>query len=251
MNHDVETIRRLVAEVIGRLQAPPDAASRPAAASTAPASAHGHSQQAAGVVLADAVITLATLERIPAGTKRATHAAKAVVTPSAREFARDTGLELVRGTATATASRPSSPFLVAQAECDGAGKSRCAAIARSVPDAQQVPATGLADVVSAVTAHACRDGGRAVVLCGRPAVAVALANRSAGVRAVSARDPASLLAAIAECAANVIVIDPKTFPATAAERVCGEFSRREYGPPPRELAGPAPAPCSCKGHGHP
>jgi hypothetical protein len=118
-----------------------------------------------------------------------------------------------------------------------------------VPGAQQLPATGLADVVAAIATHTSRDGARGCLLSGRPAAAVVLANRSPGVRAVTARDAAGLLAAATECSANLVIVDPKAFSAVSLDRVCGEFARRDLGPAPAELAA-APTPCACKTHAH-
>ncbi|NDC53680.1 MAG: hypothetical protein EBZ74_05160 [Planctomycetia bacterium] len=247
MTHDPETIRRLVAEVIARITAP---AAAPQAAAPATASTSGQPQATSGVVLADKVVTLASLERLPAGTARIVVAATAVITPSAREHARDSGIEIVRGGAAATAKQQASrPFIVAHAECGADAAGRCATIVRHVPGAQQLPATGLADVVAALATHAARDGARAILLSGRPAAAAVLANRSAGLRAVTARDAAGLLAAAAECSANLLVVDPQVFSAVALERVSGEFARRDLGPAPAELAA-APTPCACTGHAH-
>ncbi len=249
MNHDPETIRRLVAEVIARITTP--AASPAAAAPTvAPTSTYGQPQVSGGVALTDKVVTLASLERLPAGTARVVVAATAVITPSAREHASDAGIEIVRGGAPAAAKQPASrPFVVAHADCGSDAAGRCATIARSVPGAQQLPATGLADVVVAIATHASRDGARGLLLSGRPAAAVVLANRSPGLRAVTARDAAGLLAAATECSANLVVVDPKAFSAASLDRVCGEFARRDLGPAPAELAA-APTPCACKGHPH-
>lgn len=247
MNHDPETIRRLVAEVIARITAPAAASAAPA---PAPASTYGQPQAAGGVALADKVVTLASLERLPAGTARVVVAATAVITPSAREHARDAGIEIVRGSAAAATKQATSrPFVVAHADCGGDAAGRCATIVRSVPGAQQLPATGLADVVGAIATHASRDGARGLLLSSRPAAAVVLANRAPGLRAVTARDAASLLAAAAECSANLVVVDPKAFSAVSLDRVCGEFARRDLGPAPAELAA-APTPCACKGHAH-
>jgi hypothetical protein len=247
MTHDPETIRRLVAEVIARITAP--AVASPAAAPAA-ASTSGRPQAAADAALADKVVTLATLERLPAGTARVVVAATAVITPSAREHARDAGIEIVRGSAAAAATQPASrPFIVAHAECGGDPAGRCATIARNVPGAWQLPATGLADVVAAIATHASRDGARGCLLSGRPAAAVVLANRSPGLRAVTARDAAGLLAAAAECSANLLIVDPRAFSAVSLDRVCGEFARRDLGPAPADLAA-VPSPCACKGHAH-
>lgn len=246
MTHDPETIRRLVAEVIARITAP--AAAQPAAWATA--STCGQPQAGGGVAIADKVVTLATLERLPAGTARVVVAATAVITPSAREHARDSGMEIVRGgAAAATKHQASRPFIVAHAECGGDPAGRCATIARNVPGAWQLPATGLADVMAAIATHASRDGARGLLLSGRPAAAVVLANRSPGLRAVTARDAAGLLAAAVECSANLLIVDPKAFSALSLDRVCGEFARRDLGPAPAELAA-APTPCACKGHAH-
>jgi len=242
VNHDPETIRRLVAEVIARVTA---SAAPPAARP----SASGQPQAAGSVALAEKVVTLASLERLPAGTGRIVVAAAAVVTPSARERARDAGIEIVRGAAPASSAKAARPFIVAHAGCGGDAAGRCATIARSIPGSQQLPATGLADVVASLATHASRDGARAVLLCNLPAAAVVLANRSPSLRAVTARDSATLLTAAVECSANLLVIDPKAFSALSLDRVCGEFSRRDLGPAPAELAA-APTPCACKGHTH-
>ena len=89
MTLDAETVRQLVAEVVARIQAQtPPAPSVPAR----PVSFTPQPQPAVGLTIADAVITLATVERLPGGTKRALISTKAVITPSAREHARDHGI---------------------------------------------------------------------------------------------------------------------------------------------------------------
>jgi len=87
---------------------------------------------------------------------------------------------------------------------------------------------------------------------------VALANRTPGIRAVTARDTATLLAAAAECAANLVVVAPRDFSAVALERVAVALATRPAGAPPAELAppdacpcgGPATASCACTSHPH-
>jgi hypothetical protein len=255
MTLDAETVRQLVAEVVARIQAqtPPAPSTTTPSVPARPVSSAPQPQPAVGLTIADAVITLATVERLPGGTKRALISTKAVITPSAREHARDHGIELMRTSSTAGPATASRPLMIGHADCPADVAPRCAAIARSVPGAQQLPATGLADVVATLAAHSARDGARGVLLSGRPAVAVALANRSAGVRAVTARDPASLLVAITECAANIIVVDPKMFPSGSLDRVCSDFAARDLPSPPTELSTPAHPPsshCSCQGHAH-
>jgi hypothetical protein len=140
-----------------------------------------------------------------------------------RDAARAAGCTLARGAKGAQAAPGAAPagrpFFVAAAECPGDSAARTAGLVRALPGAQQLPATGLVDVVSSLGLHLTRDGGRGILLAGRPHVAVALANRSPGVRAVTARDTTTLLAAAQECAANLLVIVPRDFSASSLERI--------------------------------
>lgn len=243
---DAAAVQALVAEVVRRIQAAQTATGGNHAATTPPPVS---AASVPAFSIPDRVITLAHLERLPAAVREVVVDAKAVVTPSAREHAKDAGISLVRGKpggATAAAVRP---FVIAQAACRGDASTRTAAIARAVPGAQQLPASGLADVVAALAAHASKDAARGVLLTGRTAVAVVLANRSASLRAVTARDAASLAAAAADTAANLLVVDPGQFTGGSLERICADFHRAASGPLPTELAA-TPAGCGCKTHPH-
>jgi hypothetical protein len=252
---DRDTVQRLVAEVIRRIQAEggpaPATSSSTPAPSAPPASMYGAPEPTApAATLADRVITLHALERLPAGTRQLVVAAKTVITPSARDYAKEVGIAIVRGgvsAATASAAPP-RPFVIAHAQCGHAPAAKAAAIARGVPGGQQLPASGLADVIAAIAVHASRDAARGVLLTSRPALAVILANRSASLRAVTGRDAAAITAAAADCQANLIVVDPATFPGSL-ERLCVDFATRAPGPLPAEL-GAAPAGCGCKTHSH-
>jgi pyruvate/2-oxoglutarate dehydrogenase complex dihydrolipoamide acyltransferase (E2) component len=247
---DPEAVRAIVAEVLRRIgpmvksdmPATPPTYSQASAPAATPAPAVG------GVSLPGRVISLALLEKLPAGTGRVTVEATAVITPSAREYARDKGLVIERLAAAGSgAAAMSVPFFVAHAECGGDAAARAAAIARAAPAAAQLPATGLADVVTALALHASRDGARGILLTGKPAVACVLANRSASLRAVTAREPATLAAAAVECAANLLVVDPANFPAAALIRMATELATSPTTEVPAPLAA-RPAGCGCKGH---
>jgi len=247
-----DTVRTIVAEVLRRVRAE---ASQAAPQRTA---APAHAPVAAGIALADRVLTLGMLERLPPGTRQVTVPATAVVTPSARDHARDQGISIVRGSTTPSAA--GRPFIVAHADCPTPVAPRCAAIARAVPAAQQVPPSGLSDVLQALAIHAARDGARGVLLTGRPALAAVLANRSPSLRAVivtagvatTARDAARLLNAAAECCANLLIVNPEDFSAGGLERLCGEFAGCDLGAVPAALtaASAATSACGCKGPGH-
>ena len=101
---DAELVRRLVTEVVRRLTVsgnePAGRAVAPGPGATAPtpptAPAGEASATAAGVTLASTVISLAMLEKLPSGTRRVIVSPGAVITPSAREHARDKGLVIDR-----------------------------------------------------------------------------------------------------------------------------------------------------------
>jgi hypothetical protein len=246
---DAAAIQALVAEVVRRIQAAHAMQATPARPTSVAVSAPAATTAPAAFSIPDRVVTLAHLERLPVAIREVVIDAKAVITPSARDHANDAGITLVRGGTTATAAAPARPFIVAQAACRGDVSARTAAIVRTLPGSQQLPASGLADVIAAFAGHASRDAARGVLLTGRPAVAVILANRSASLRAVTARDAATLVAAAADTAANLLVVDPSQFTGGSLERLCADFHRAASGPLPAELAA-APAGCGCKSHSH-
>lgn len=253
---DRDTVQRLVAEVIRRIQAEarppisPGPAQAPAATPASSPSSYGAPEAKTGnATVVDKVITLAALERLPAGTRQLIVDTKAVVTPSARDYAKEVGITIVRGGATAAAAAaPPRPFLIASASCKADPSAKAAAIARATRGAQQLPPSGLADVIAAIAMHASRDAARGILLTSRPAVATILANRSASLRAVTGRDATQLAAAAADCQANLLIVDPAAFPG-GLERLCGDFAARPAGPLPSELASAA-AGCGCKSHAH-
>jgi len=254
---DRDTVQRLVAEVIRRIQAEGGAvtpgsslALAPARGARAASSSGAPEPKAAAATLADRVISLHSLERLPAGTRQVVVAAKAVITPSARDYAKEVGIDIVRGgvTAATASTPPPRPFLIAHAQCGHDPAAKAAGIARAVPGGQQLPTSGLADVIAAIATHASRDAARGILLTSRPALAVILANRSASLRAVTGRDVAAITSVAADCQANLIIVDPAVFPGSL-ERLCVDFATRTPGPLPAELA-TAPAGCGCTSHSH-
>jgi len=251
-----DQIAAIVREVLRRIQVDlqPLGALAPAAlaAPAVPVAKAAAPIAAAGVFgLAEKLVTAASLATIPAGTKTVMLRHDALITPSGRDAARAAGCTLVRGAKGAQATSGAAPagrsFFLAAAECPGDSATRTAGLVRMLPGAQQLPATGLTDVVASLGLHLTRDGGRGILLAGRPHVAVALANRSPGVRAVTARDTTTLLAAAQECAANLLVIAPRDFSASSLERIGVTLAGRDPGPAPAELAAPAAAGCACSG----
>ena len=241
MTHEIftsEMVAGLVREVVRRIHAEAVAAPVAGVAAASPP------PLPTLCVIPSKVITLDTFKLVPQGTRRVGVRSDAVITPSARDHAREAGIELVRGDVQPPVH---STIVIGQADCLANAASRAASIARAVAGAQQLPASGLADVVAAIALHVGRDGAKGVLLTGRPAAAVVLANRFSSLRAVTARDAATLLAAAAQCAANVLIIHPQEFASGALERACVEFASRDTGVIPNELSGSTEShqPCNC------
>ncbi len=268
---DMELVRRLVTEVVQRLRAAGatsgsapaqqpaqskaiTAAAPPAVGASSPSASRSGAPEsaAAGHVVNDAVVSLAVIERVPAGTRRVVVSARAVITPSAREHAADAGLEIVRAGAQAAAAASSRPYFIAHAACAADPTVKAAAIARAVGGSQHLPASGLGDVIASLALHVGRDGARGVLLTGRPTLAAAAANRHVSLRAVTGHDWIRVKAAALECAANLLVLDPAAFSSTALERLCSELAHGPDRAAPAELAGGTShaTPCGCRSTHH-
>jgi hypothetical protein len=243
-----DEIRALVAEVIRRLRTggSPAPAAVVSAGTPAAASAVASGSAPRSTRIAERVIAVATIDRLPGGTARIVVDPRAVITPSARERLVDLGIAVDRGSASPAAAAVARPFLLARVDCPADAGVGAARIARALPGVQQLPATGLGDVIEALSVQASRDAARGLLLTGRPALAIVLANRSRSLRAVSGRDPGAMLAAARETAANLLVANPREWSPGALERVAVEFARLDA-PLPSELAAAAGG-CGCKSH---
>ncbi len=241
-----QDIARLVGEVISRIHRETAKAGQPAVAAVpAPAAV-------ATVTLTDRVVSAELLEQLPADTTAVQLPRRAVITPSARDIARDRGISLVPA-ATQPAAGAARPLIIARAECEADCSALTARLNRAIPASQQIPAAGLASGLTTLADHAGRDAARGLLLTSNPALACVAANRHGSLRAVTADTVAGLEAAAAACAANLLVIDPSRFSATSLERMVVAFAARDSSPPPAVLtAAPPPATataCSCQ-HSH-
>jgi hypothetical protein len=235
-----QDVARLVSEVISRIRSESKAAAQPAAAAVA------------AVTLTDRVVSAEILERLPARTTQVQLPQRAVITPSARDVARDRGISLLPASARSVATT-GRPLIIARADCRDDISALTAHISRAVPASQQIPTAGLTSVLMTLADHAGRDAARGLLLTDKPAVACVAANRHGSLRAVTADNAASLEAAASACAANLLVIEPGRFSVPSLERMAAAFARRETTAPPAVLSPPAPATtpvaCSCQ-HSH-
>lgn len=89
-------IERIVQEVIRRLMAMQRQGVDTGFAKTSETSNRFSASKPAAVSIADKLITAATLEKLPAGTEEVLIATRAIVTPLARDEARDRAIRLIR-----------------------------------------------------------------------------------------------------------------------------------------------------------
>ncbi len=184
--------------------------------------------------LADQVIAAKTIVNLAPGTKVAYIVDKAVITPSARDIARDRGIELVT-----TQAKPQQfshrQLILAQADCTRNVSDATGAVRRAVPASQQLPSAGLATTLEALADHTGRDAARCILLSENTAVACIAANRFPAIRAVTATDSTTLKTSSAACAANVLVLDPRDFSVGSLAQIAKSFARHPTQNPPQIL----------------
>ena len=235
-SHD---IARLVTEVLRRIHAETESPQTQKSQSTSPQ---------ATTTVSDRVIAAETIIKLAPGTKVAYFEHKAVITPSARDLARDRGIELIP-TKPATGQKTEPRLFIAQAECTTNVSAIAATIRRAVSTSQQLPSAGLAPTLESFADHAGRDAARCILLTENTAVASVAANRFPPIRAVLGSDPTALTDSIARCAANLVILDPRHFSPASMVQIAKELTTR-IGNPPEILAtaraNTSHAECSCQ-----
>lgn len=193
-------IEQIVREVMRRLT--PNA-------SSAPASSETNNRQTAE--LADSIITADVLAEKAAGRKKVIVRARAIVTPSARDWLRHNNVELIRGaTATTASAEMTSDQLVIT-------HSASQTIDRVLEDAGRQSSGGwnrnnvvsAGDAAKKAIGELRRESSRViVVLTSEPEVVACLANRNEKVKAAVVADAAAVARVKSGLCGNVFVIDP-------------------------------------------
>ncbi len=242
-----QLVARIAADVVRRLTA--GAASHGTSPPAAPAAASMQAAEppAAAPMLAEKVVVLASVAKLPRDLREVTVRHDAVLTPSAREWLTDRRITFRRmaQAATSAAAEAGSPaFLVAACDLPGRCVAQAAAVARAVPHGQQLPAAGIASLVDAFAEAASRSGSRGLLLSPRPAAAALIANRKRTIRAVVATGVRDALQLAQECRATLVVVDPSRLGPGGLQRLAVEFAKQLHQPLPADLAA-ASRPCSC------
>ncbi len=218
-------IAHLVTEVLRRIHAETDGSKTQSAGLTPPETT---------ATVPDRVIAAETIIKLAPGTRVAYVKHKAVITPSARDLARDRGITLVP--AKANTSQPTeSQLFIAQAECSTDVSSVAATIRRAVSTIQQLPSAGLATTLESFADHAGRDAARCILLTENAAVACVAANRFHAIRAIVGSDTTTVADSISRCAANLVILNPSQFSLASMAQIAKELTTR-MGNPPKILA---------------
>lgn len=201
-------------------------------------------QTATEKVLAEKVVVLATVSKLPRTIREVTVRSDAVLTPSAREWLADHRVSWRRAANAGPAASAPPAFLLAACDLPARSAVQATAVARAVPGGQQLPATGLASLIDALAEAATRSGSRGMLLSPRPEAAALIANRKRAVRAVVATSVREGLAVAQECRATLVVVDPSRLGPGGLKRLAVEFAKQTQQPLPADLA-EACRPCGC------
>lgn len=227
MSFEAVEIERIVAQVMERLLAAPPAARsvEPSAAPAAPAAqvpeprsavanpnASSHPSQV--IRLTEAVITADVLQSCINGAKTVQIGARAVLTPSARDFLRTRNIQCTRDAAGNTGAGASgSPAETRWQAVISKANSQVEAVVKNLQaagEAWETRLTGLpAEAARQGMSALCRgEAAGIVVFADQPEVVACLANRNTRVRAAAVWNAQQIAAAAQHLGANLLAIDP-------------------------------------------
>ena len=217
----------MVRDILARL----DSAERPAeaAASRSAIATHQTNRVAkrsrpAGLVLGDAVVTLASLEARLDGVRQVTVRPTAIVTPAVRDALRERGIVLSRdGDAVGSDEPAASGIVLGVAACAPEPVSPRRLQEVLGVDVELLARVGFVDVVREISDQVALGGRMGILFTTETAAAVCLANRRRGVRAVTARDPAEAARSSASVGANLLVLRPEGCSTWTQLRMAQEF----------------------------
>lgn len=202
MNFTPEQVDLIVQRVLEHLNA---AAARPSSAIVTTASTKPAARSEAVRIEAQ-VVTQAVLAGSVNGHARVSIGAKAILTPSARDFVRARGIEVVRESSS-RATKPALRWQVIVSKTTPQLASALHALKQSRGDTtlSGQPAEAAALAISAL----CRgEAERVVVFSDQPELAACLANRNDRVRAAAVADEVSVERVRKSLPANLLAIDP-------------------------------------------
>ena len=160
------------------------------------------------LVLTNKVISLGEVESRLSGVARLVVPHGAVFTPAARDELRKHNVAIASAVPAAS-SAANQHLVVGAAEAEYEPAVLLKALAIDGVKIEWVQQVGLIGVVDELCAQVIKGGRFGLLITGRTAVAVCLANRQHGVRAALANSTQSVSEAVMTMAANLLVLNPK------------------------------------------
>ncbi len=208
MSQTTVDIERIVCEVLADLGVAPAAAMPDSAAERpAPSAVRKAATPADALVLSDRVVTLAKLEGRPSGVRRLVVPEGAVVTPAVRDEVRRRGMTLQYAAARRQALDGARRLAVWNVSNRYDSAPLMAVLERDGVRVDLESATCLIATTDALAAELRRGDTVGLILTRRPAVALCLANRHAGVRGVMGLDAPQTAADLAAVGGNLLAVD--------------------------------------------
>lgn len=170
------------------------------------------------------LVTLADLPAKLEGLKQVIVPAQAVVTPAVRDALKPLRISLAYALKTAPAGKAPPPIVMAVTETTycPAGLSR--ALSLDGATVERLPQSDLPAATDALASAIRSQGALGLVLCDQTATALCVANRAAGVRAVTANDTAELRRAAWATGANVLCLPPRRLGFFLLKRLASQFA---------------------------
>ena len=217
MTADTSNLERIVRQVLAEMGIAPDMT---AGAPPSPATPAGD------LILQARVVALADVEDHLEGTRRIVVRRSAVITPSVRDELRRRNIALVFQKTNETSSSPAAARLVLVAT----GKRfdpapLAAALGRDGIEAKVRRSDCLIRATDELAADLTDQRRLGLLATTYPGVALCLANRHAGVRAVQPDGPGSLADDVASLGANLLVVNPERSGTFALRKMAVDFCR--------------------------
>lgn len=169
------------------------------------------------------VVTLRDVQQCPPAVRVVRVPRRAVITPAAREWAREMSIAWER------CDRPSprhAPATLCLGTCDVPWRAAllAAELTRRGVNVHVLPPLGLATVVAELADGVVRGGARGLLVTPHAAAAACLANRHRGMRAAVLARPGELPDLLASMAVNVLVVAPESMSRFALLRLAQQLA---------------------------
>jgi hypothetical protein len=175
------------------------------------------------LVLISKVVSLADVEGRLGGVSRVVVAPGAVFTPAARDLLRKHNVAIASAVAANTTR--SQPLAFGVAKTNYQASPLVTALAAERVNLEQVPQSGLLQVVDELCERVVKQGQLGLLITGQTAAALCLANRNRGVRAALGASVQAVTDAVEAIAANLLVIDPGGISFFGVRRMTREFAK--------------------------